>query len=307
MQHWLIFILIVTLLAWLFTTFHYKLREQFVGAIQQSQQSTYNLPKIMWSFWDSNELPEQIRLIHENRAKKLEQYGWKLYMLNSKTVNDYIDLSNLPPNFDKLIIQHKVDYYRLLLLKKYGGVWIDASIIINDPEAINKLYNKSVQKSSEFTGFTLEPGPGIRDRSKYIENWFIMVPVNSEIINKWLLEFTSAISGGFDNYISRAKQEGVHIVDRIYSYLTQHACMQTVLQKRLGRPANIILKDAEKDMFKIQTDCNWDLNCLLGKFKTNMVEIRKIPYIKLRGGDRAVDIKEYFAKEEFGNRVGYAA
>ena len=307
MQHWLIFIFIIALLVWLFMTFHYKLREQFVGTIQQSQQSTYNLPKIMWSFWDSKELPEQIRLIHENRAKKLEQYGWKLYMLNGKTVGDYIDLSNLPKNFDKLIVQHKADYYRLLLLQKYGGVWIDASIIINNPGAINDLYNESVQKHSEFTGFTLEPGPGITDRSKYIENWFIMVPVGSPIIDKWLTEFISAIDSGLDNYIPRVKEEGVHIVDRISSYLTQHACMQTVLQKRLGRPANIILKDAEKDMFKIQTDCNWELNCLLDKFKTNIAEIRKIPYIKLRGGERDFDIKEYFAKEGFGNRVGYAA
>ncbi len=302
MQHWFACIVIFALLVGLFIKFRYKLTENF----SQPFEIDYNLPKVMWSFWDSEELPEQIRLIHENRAKKLEQYGWKLYMLNSKSISDFINLSTLPKNFDKLIIQHKADYYRLLLLQKYGGVWIDASIIINDPAAINDLYNESVQKRSEFTGFTLEPGPGISDRSKYIENWFIMTPINSPIIDKWLSEFISAIDGGLDNYIPRAKQEGVHIVDRISSYLTQHACMQTVLQKRLGRPANIILKDAEKDMFKIQTDCKWELNCLLNKFKADVTEIRKIPYIKLRGGDREFDIKDYFAKEGFGNRIGWA-
>jgi hypothetical protein len=301
MKQLLYLLFIIVLIGSIFIIFNNKVREKYSNI-----NNGYNIPKIMWSFWDNEQLPEQIQLIHENRSKKLEKTGWKLYMLNSNNVKDYIDLTTLPKNFNKLIIQHKADYYRLLLLQKYGGVWIDASIIINDPDAINNLYNESVQKRSEFTGFTLEPVPGGTDRSKYIENWFIMAPINSEIINKWLLEFTSAIEGGFDDYIPRVKQEGVHIVERIGSYLTQHACMQTVLQKRLGRPANIILNDAEKDMFKIQTDCNWDLNCLFDKFKNNASEIRKIPYIKLRGGDRDFDIKEYFLKEGFGNRIGWA-
>lgn len=298
----IILFLLIGLLAF---TFHKKLKEPFINV----PQTEYYLPKIVWSFWDSEEPPESVRLINENRTSKLSD--WKFNFLNSKTIHDYINLSQLPEGFDKLIVQHKADYYRLLLLQKYGGVWMDASIIINDPNAINKLYDESVQQKSEFTGFTLNPEPEKYkhhpDRSKYIENWFIMAPKNSNIINAWLTEFINAIKMGLNNYIPYARNEGIDIVKRIDTYLTQHACLQSVLQKRLGRSANILLKDAENDMFKIQTECNWNLQCLLDKFKTNPNELRKIPYIKLRGGEREFNIKQYFLMEGFGNRVGYAA
>ncbi len=263
----------------------------------------YELPKIMWSYWDTEKLPETVKLIYENRVRKMP--GWKHICLNANTVSDYIDISSPPEGFDKLIIQHKTDYYRLLLLEKYGGVWIDISIIVNDPNEIDKLYDEAVSKKSEFTGFILNQDA---DRTKYIENWFIMAPKNSGLIREWLKEFVSAIRMGFDNYIPSAKSEGVLLVNPINPYLTQHACMQTVLQKRLNRTPNIILKDAEKNMFKLQVDCNWDNQCLFDKFINEPGEVHKIPYIKLRGGDREFNIKQYFlVTEGFGNRVGYAA
>ena len=287
-------ILLVVLLIILLLVWYRPKAEYFTGQ--------YELPKIMWSYWDTEELPESVRLIYENRVGKMP--GWKHLCLNANTISDYIDISQPPSGFDKLIIQHKTDYYRLLLLQKYGGVWIDISIIVNDPREIDKLYDEAISKRSEFTGFILNQDP---DRTKYIENWFIMAPKNSDLINVWLKEFTKAISMGFDNYMPSAKAEGVILVNPINPYLTQHACMQTVLQKRLGRKANIILNDAEKNMFKIQVDCNWNNECLINKFKNEAAEVRKIPFIKLRGGERGFDIKKYFLTEGFGNRVGYAA
>ncbi len=267
-----------------------------------TSENEFYLPKIIWSFWDSKEIPEDVRVIHENRVAKLPD--WEFHFLNSNTIHDYIDLSTLPPGFDKLKIQHKADYYRLLLLQKYGGLWLDASIIINDPSALNKLYEEAVHKKSDFTGFTLNRNP---DRTKYIENWFIMAPQNNYLINEWLKEFIYAIGLGFDKYMPSAQAEGVIMVEPINPYLTQHACMQTVLQKRIHKKPKIILKDAEENMFKLQVDCNWDNKCLANKFKNNAMEIRKLPFIKLRGADRGFDIKEYFVIEGFGMRVGYAA
>ena len=52
-------------------------------------------------------------------------------------------------NFEKLLIAQKVDYYRILLLYKYGGLYIDAdTLVLRDPiEIIEKL------KDYDFVGF----------------------------------------------------------------------------------------------------------------------------------------------------------
>ena len=48
---------------------------------------------------------------------------------------------------DRLIIQQKVDYYRVLLLNKYGGLYLDADTIVmkNPIEIVNKL--KSIKRN----------------------------------------------------------------------------------------------------------------------------------------------------------------
>ena len=48
-----------------------------------------------------------------------------------------------------LIIAHKVDIYRIMLLKKYGGLYLDSDIIVlKDPiDIINKL------ECYDFVGF----------------------------------------------------------------------------------------------------------------------------------------------------------
>ena len=103
------------------------------------QISTYSLPKVIWQFWDKEEPPPIIRMIKENNMKKLT--GWKFNYLNEKTIGQYISPFDYPTNYDELSPAHKADWIRVFLLKTYGGVWMDASIIINDPKAIDALYD----------------------------------------------------------------------------------------------------------------------------------------------------------------------
>jgi hypothetical protein len=290
----LIIVLILTIVILLF--FLIKKSEPFEN---MDNLNNYELPKIVWSYWNNENLPDTVKLIHKHRAQQL--VGWQYNLLNDATIGNYIDLSVLPKNFDKLIVQHKADYYRLLLLKKYGGVWMDASIIVNNVDELNKLYNEAVQNNAEFGAFTQNPEPekykNHPDYSKFIENWFMMAPLRSNFINKLLDEYIFAIETGFDNYRQKIINDGVIIVDKINAYLTQYACMQVLLQKKLQYNPQIILKNAEKDMYKIHHECNWNNDCIINKFKTSLPEIHQIPYIKLRNCDREINLMPYFAQD----------
>jgi hypothetical protein len=208
-------------------------------------------------------MPEIVKLAHERRQNKLS--NWKVNLLTPETVSKYIDMSTVPVNYAILSPQHKSDWIRVALLRKYGGAWIDSTIIINDPDALDRLTTESEAANSEFTGFTLF------GNDTYIENWFMMAPKNSEIISLLYDEYTRAVEMGFLTFKKELVKEGIHINERIFKlddnnvYLTQHSCIQTVIQKRLKRKPRMILKHAEETMFKLHTDCKWDSSCISGK------------------------------------------
>jgi hypothetical protein len=256
----------------------------------------YNLPKVIWQFWDKEELPPMIQMIKDNNEKKLQ--GWTIRYLNENTVAAYVPPFEFPPGYSKLEAAHKADWLRLYLLKKYGGVWMDASIIINDPNAINRLHSQSIQQESELTLFQFKTPLNV-------ENWFIMAPENSRMIKAWFTEYDSAIRMDFLNYKKMLWKEGVNTScgrtnDKIEDvYFTQHSCMQRILQKGIVRNPNIIVNKAEETMLKIDFLCDnkkeaETKECLIKQY-SDFESLRRLPYIKINGLNRKLPVnwKQY--------------
>ncbi len=169
---------------------------------------------------------------------------------------------------------------------------MDASIIVNSGDELESLYKQSVETRSEFTGFYLPSHTLNSVKETYIENWFIMAPKQSKIIQLWYEEYTTAVEIGFLPYKKRVFSK--IDVSNIYGekeddsvYLTQHASLQYVLRVRLEgkEKPNILLFDASDTMFKPHVDCNWDTECTL-KFIKETPKEKQPPYIKLRSTER---------------------
>jgi hypothetical protein len=273
-----------------------------LGIIIFKYINSYTLPKIAWLYWESEEKPDLIQNIEIYNSSKLE--GWKINYLNKDSVYNFIKKEEFPNNYDSLYVAHKADWIRLKLLSKYGGCWIDASIIINDKLALDKLYDESIKKRSQLTVFSWKnkDSDNKLKPSLYIENWFIMAPKNSSIVYYWLNEYEKAIRLTFRVYKPTLYKQGVNL-SKIFdttndddNYLMQHACLQKVLQKQFFIIPSIIIKEAEKDMFKLHTDCDWSTDCIMNSFNKEPHEIKQIPYIKLTGQQRTtnIDISKYF-------------
>jgi hypothetical protein len=203
-----------------------------------------------------------------------------------------------PTEFHALTKQHQADFIRIWLLKEYGGTWMDISIVLN--KSLNNLYDEAVATKAECAGFYLE---GFTTNPAYpvFENWFIMAPKDSHFIALWYDEFYKAVTMGFANYKRHAKSQGVDM-QRIFqkdddTYLTMHLCYQVVIQKRMQQP-NILYKKAEDTMYSVHQKCGFDGSCMKTEFANPAV--RDIPYIKLRGGDRALFPVAYFMDYDFG-------
>ena len=86
--------------------------------------------RIIWIYWENinrNNYPTYIKLCLDTMKKHLNLLH-NLIFLNEKTVKNY--LPDLRDDFNNLKVAQKVDYYRIALLHKYGGIWIDADIIV---------------------------------------------------------------------------------------------------------------------------------------------------------------------------------
>lgn len=264
-------------------------------------EQEYMLPKLVWTHWDTNRPPKIIRDILENREKAMK--GWELIFITDDTMYEYVDKKDIPQGYYNLSAPHRADWIRLYVLHKYGGVWMDAGIIVNDVKAMDLIYEETKISKSEYTGFYPNDGINSKGYPSYIDNWFIMSPIRSGIIHEWLKEYERAIKLGFVEYKRSLKGSGTEFSEYDLNkpndvYLTAQACLQYVLQKREKRP-NIILKHARNTMMKIHADCSLKYN---GVSHTRCIQdtilydpnSKNIPFIKLRKDDRNFDISSYF-------------
>lgn len=262
------------------TFFSYKL---FSSELEK--ESEYIIPRIVWLFWDG-EIHNITRSMIHNIKQNVNTY--KIIMLNSYTVKNYIKYTSSSFKFNDLIIQIKADYFRFSLLHDYGGIWLDASTYIKNDEYLNEKIMELKEKKAELLAYNFLYHP-----SNNIEISCLFAAKNSRFIQLILEEFDRGIIMGRMNYMEEKIQfQNVEIRNRkIYNpeknprerkynvYFFINVCIQYVLQKKYNNNANIILKRAEDELFKFQMDCHWDSNIMENKW-INDSGTRSYPIIK---------------------------
>lgn len=94
-------------------------------------ESYSNNKPYIWMFWETlpgKNKPGYIDLCYKSVVHNCSNC-FNIIYLNESNIKNYI------PEIDKyninhLKIQHKADIYRYLLLNKYGGLWVDADILV---------------------------------------------------------------------------------------------------------------------------------------------------------------------------------
>lgn len=113
-----------------------------------------SIPKIIWMYWEDRPFsskPEYLKLCAETIEKHRGDY--ELRLLSNSTVEDYIALPRKVRKFKK--IAHKADYIRFMILHEYGGVWLDADLVLlQDIGAAIEPYINGF----DFLSYGVEPG-----------------------------------------------------------------------------------------------------------------------------------------------------
>ena len=249
---------------------------------------TYNIPKTIWVYWDNySNLPNSIDNIIKYNKKTIKT--WKIIYLSDKNINEYIPQYEFPKNINNVFVQAKSDWIRLYLLNKYGGLWLDPSIIVNNEEKLNELVKESFVNNSDLTSYYLNSRIVNDLNYTHIENSFLMAPVNSYFVERWKKEFEHAIDIGFKNYKNLLLSQGFNL-KKIFSgnendvYLTMHACGYKVSSEYLFNP-NILLYKAENEIYYLQETCGWKNECISDKLNKDS-SVKRIPLIKLVNRNR---------------------
>lgn len=138
----------------------------------------------LWLYWENKPgetMPIYIELCVESIYKHCEK-SFNIIKLNEKTIFDYLpELESNNIDLSNLVIAQKVDYYRVFLLEKFGGLYLDTDVLVlKDPiEIIEKL------KFYDYVGFGCT---GMKCNNGYgrPSNWIMASRKNGKLINNIL-------------------------------------------------------------------------------------------------------------------------
>ena len=225
------------------------------------------IPKIIWSYWDNPDVPDFVAKCRKNWAKFAPNY--EIRYLNKNNIEDYI--TNMPENWQSLPPYRQADVLRLKLLEKYGGIWMDASILL-------------MENPDKFVGgdVTLFTTPGTTNADPVYENWFIASTPNNEIIKKWIVEVEKAIKDP-DAYLASSDDYNKKLVNNP-KYLICHLALRNIYDNHKNLFKNGKYHDSNKTAFYEHNKYNWK-DVGMKAFKQFSIHPERL-MIKLRGSDR---------------------
>lgn len=128
---------------------------------------------ILW-FQGFNKAPEIVKECIN--SWKYYNPDWNILLIDNNNLINYFNLDNYITYKNKSIEKcHLADIIRTLLLKLYGGLWVDATTFCNKP--LNDWLPNFINK-----GFFAFDKPG---KDRLISNWFLYSEKNNYIIDKW--------------------------------------------------------------------------------------------------------------------------
>ena len=262
-----------------------------IWCISKYHKPSKSFPKIVWTYWDSNVPDSVTKLI--NQWKYLNP-TWTIHVLSKDTLSLYIKSVELPEGFydGKESPQHSSDMVRVILLHKYGGVWVDGStIMMNSLDWVLDEFNKT---KIHYLGYYMPSFTTIKDKP-IIENWFMASKPNTRFIGLIKNEMMKAFGRReeyVDNIIELGQIDLQNIPNDLKQYLWMHVMIQKILQKDSVDVTKFKLYDAYKDAFALQGKFNWSTDDVVSHIQTEAFWKNKNNYniIKLRNDER----KKYY-------------
>ncbi|WP_208616359.1 glycosyltransferase family 32 protein [Acidovorax carolinensis] len=244
-----------------------------------------DIPAILWTYWNHPEPDAFVRQCLQSWQRHCPSYAIRL--VHPGNLTEYVPPGDLPEGFAALHPTKQSDWLRLYLVHRFGGYWLDATIVLTRPP--NWLDALRQQHGAGFAGFYL--GGFTHDPAcPVVESWAFGAPAGEQFVKAWQREFHHAlIEAGPDAYLARLRQQadgGAAVLQGIAdpAYLLIHVAAQQVLRRANG--FKLVLLRAEDTAFFYQQALWWKWYLLYPRLCLVPDAAQPAPLIKLRGGER---------------------
>lgn len=207
----------------------------------------------------------------------------KIVILDIEKVKDLcgVDLNTfkIPEEFRA----RYADFARLFVIAKYGGIWMDSTIICTRPlDWVHEIYRqRKVDLIAYKSPQTTSPVIPV------IENWFFAAPPNSPFVIDWLEEAKKTTvfpsEDEYVNYVKTKTDVDIQGIDFMLPYLIMHLCT-LVIQHRNKNKYNMYIMVANDGPFKYLNENQWIPSLSLEALCRN--NALRSDVIKMRGSER---------------------
>ena len=111
--------------------------------------------------------------------------GYEIHFITDGNVKSYIP--NISDYFYKLQVHHQADYVRVILIEKYGGIWLDSDTLILDK--LDSLFDLTKEKDGFF----------IKENNKIICNGVFGSKKQTPLMKYWKSKMIYELENNFDD------------------------------------------------------------------------------------------------------------
>jgi hypothetical protein len=273
-------------------------RHFFVG--DESKQDIHHapIPKIIWAYWHQESMPDLVRRCINNWQEMAPDH--EIRVLHQDTLPLWLGDNPIPDYVARQTIVRQSDWLRLQLLAKYGGIWMDASIILT--QSLAWVHEQQQQKNVEFVGFYLDEFTYLKQQPM-VECWFMAVVPNSPLIQAIEIKFNEALKMGDKAYLQQLKLQARYeqVVQKIKPGLREYLMVNVVFSDVLDQGENkyrLSLTCAEDSAFTYHSHVKWNSKKLFIKLALSFCPSRLPVMIKFIGADRR-KFDRYLARKWF--------
>ena len=115
-----------------------KLRKeaQLVDSSNEKEEETTEFPKMIWTMWQQGEaqMPETVQASMKTIKDFAKRNDCEFYLLTDENLADFINIPrDITEKYKKkeLSTAHYSDIIRFSLLCQYGGIWMDATLLVS--------------------------------------------------------------------------------------------------------------------------------------------------------------------------------
>ncbi|QES89190.1 capsular polysaccharide synthesis protein [Rhizosphaericola mali] len=134
-----------------------------------------SVPKIIWTYWHDG-IPTGVADACI-KSWKVQMPDYNINIITKVSLFEY--LPDFPKLNSKIPLSNLSDVIRLMLLNKFGGIWMDATILLQ--ESIDSYVQFTEFNYLELTGFYRE----LKSSHPDFENWLLISPGQSPLLEKW--------------------------------------------------------------------------------------------------------------------------